>query len=147
MRTYGADSGVSLAAGRRRPEPRRETDSPGPVCLKQLLVAMTLAAEGDWAGAVAALDSRWRVGDGTSPTSTCSGTWATPRCSSGDDAGPAALLRACACPVPGTPVRHAVVYALQRLCFGYLVAGDWAAVRASADEALTLRPRAWASRR
>lgn len=32
----------------------------------------------------------------------------------------------------------AVVYALQRLCFGYLVAGDWAAVRASAEEALAL---------
>lgn len=32
----------------------------------------------------------------------------------------------------------AVVYALQRLCFGQLVAGDWAAVRASAEEALAL---------
>ena len=32
----------------------------------------------------------------------------------------------------------AVVYALQRLCFGHLVAGDWAAVRSSAEEALAL---------
>jgi DNA-binding CsgD family transcriptional regulator len=32
----------------------------------------------------------------------------------------------------------AVVYTLPRLCFGYLVAGDWAAVRSSAEEALAL---------
>jgi DNA-binding CsgD family transcriptional regulator len=32
----------------------------------------------------------------------------------------------------------AVVNALQRLCFGHLVAGDWAAVRSSAEEALAL---------
>ncbi len=32
----------------------------------------------------------------------------------------------------------AVVYALQRLCFGHLVAGDWSAVRSCADEALGL---------
>ena len=32
----------------------------------------------------------------------------------------------------------AVVYALQRLCFGHLVAGDLAAVRSSAEEALAL---------
>jgi DNA-binding CsgD family transcriptional regulator len=32
----------------------------------------------------------------------------------------------------------AVIYALQRLCFGHLVAGDWAAVRSCADEALVL---------
>ena len=32
----------------------------------------------------------------------------------------------------------AVVYALQRLCFGHLVAGDWSAVRSCADEALAL---------
>ena len=31
-----------------------------------------------------------------------------------------------------------VIYALQRLCFGHLVAGDWAAVRSSAEEALAL---------
>ena len=31
-----------------------------------------------------------------------------------------------------------VVYALQRLCFGYLVAGDWTGVRSSADEGLAL---------
>jgi DNA-binding CsgD family transcriptional regulator len=31
-----------------------------------------------------------------------------------------------------------VVYALQRLCFGHLVTGNWATVRSSAEEALTL---------
>ena len=31
-----------------------------------------------------------------------------------------------------------VIYTLQRLCFGHLAAGDWAAVRSSADESLAL---------
>ena len=32
----------------------------------------------------------------------------------------------------------AVVYALQRLCFSHLLAGEWSDVRASAEEALAL---------
>lgn len=55
MATYGADGGATLAAGDIGTEVT-ETDSARTVCLKQMLVAMTRAAEGDWAAAVAALD-------------------------------------------------------------------------------------------
>ena len=79
MATYGADGGVTLAPGDIDTEVS-ETDSARTTCLKQMLVAMNRAAEGDWTAAVAALDLALATAR-RSPTSTCSATWATPPCS------------------------------------------------------------------
>ncbi len=56
MRTYGADSGATLQADDIDVEVAATDDPPRTVCLKQMLVAMTRAGSGDWAGAVTALD-------------------------------------------------------------------------------------------
>ena len=62
MRTYGADSGATLQPGDILVEPSAG-DTPRTRCLKQMLVAMTLAPRSDWAGAVAALDSALASGE------------------------------------------------------------------------------------
>ena len=75
-------------------------DTPRTVCLKQMLVAMTRAASGDWAGAVTALDAalaarrrRRRPRRARQPRQR--------RPAAGRRRGPAALLRPGALPGPG----------------------------------------------
>lgn len=55
MATYGADGGAALAPGSIDTQVTG-ADAARTVCLKQMLAAMTQAAQGDWVEAVAALD-------------------------------------------------------------------------------------------
>ena len=102
-----------------------------------MLAAMTLAAEGDWAAAVAGPGRRLRVGEEVDDRDVL---WnlGNAALQLGDDDGAAALLLAC--PVAGSRGRrgHGGRLRLQRLCFGHFLAGDCVAVRSSAEEALAL---------
>ena len=110
-----------------------------------MLVAMTLSAEGDWAAAVAALDPALASGEELDDLDVL-GNLGNAALQLGDDEAQQrfytlALSRARE-PVPSM----AVVYALQRLCFGHLVAGDW--VRsAPVPRKHSRSAQAWASAR
>ena len=103
-----------------------------------MLVAMTHVADGDWSAAVEALDlalAHRRAGG--RPRRAVEPRQRRP--AAGRRRRPAALLRA----TRSSRAREAgavtaVVYCLQRLCFGHFLAGDLVAVRSSAEEALAL---------
>ena len=136
MGTYGADGGARLAPGDIDTEVT-ETDSARTVCLKHMLVAMTRADEGDWAGAVAALDLALGAGEELTDLDVL-GNLGNAALQLGDEQAQQHFYTVALSRSREAGAAMAVVYALQRLCFGYLVAGDWAAVRASAEEALAL---------
>lgn len=135
MRTYAVDSGAALPSGDIFVEPSAG-DTPRTSCLKQMLLAMTLTTEEDWSGAVAALDSALASGEEVDDIAVL-GNLGNAALQLGDDAAQQfytlALSRA-----RDRGAVTSVVYALQRLCFGHLVAGDLAAVRNNAEEALAL---------
>ncbi len=136
MATYGADGGATLTLGDIDLEVT-ETDSARTVCLKQMLLAMTRAAEGDWASAVAALDVALATGEELTDLDVL-GNLGNAALQLGDDVAQQRFYTLALSRAREAGAAMAVIYALQRLCFGYLVAGDWAAVRASAEEALAL---------
>ncbi len=136
MGTYGADGGITLPPGDIDTEVV-ETDSVRSVCLKQMLVAMDLAAAGDWASAVAALDLALATGEELTDLDVL-GNLGNAALQLGDERAQQRFYTLALSRAREAGAAMAVVYALQRLCFGYLVAGDWAAVRASAEEALAL---------
>jgi DNA-binding CsgD family transcriptional regulator len=152
MRTFGADSGTPLpdvelltAAA--------EGDSPRTVCLKHLLTAMTQVSEGDWSAAVAALDLALAVGEQVDDRDVL---WnlGNAALQLGDDAAQQHFYGYALSRAREAGAVTAVVYCLQRLCFGHFLAGDHVAVRSSAEEAIALAvsisqpamgalPRAW----
>ena len=136
MRTYGADSGSSVEAGDIDVEVN-DRDTPRTVCLKQMLVAMTLAARGDWAEAVTALDVAVAHGDAVDDVDVL-GNLGNAALQLGDDDAQQHFYALALSRAREAGAVMVVIYALQRLCFGHLVAGDWAAVRSCAVEALEL---------
>jgi DNA-binding CsgD family transcriptional regulator len=98
---------------------------------------MTAAAEGHWADAVAALDEAlatgedvddrdvlWNLGNGALQL--------------GDDAAQLRFYGYALSRAREAGAVTAVIYALQRLCFGHFVAGDHVALRSGAEEARSL---------
>ena len=136
MATFGADGGAALDVGDSDIEVT-EADSARTVCLKQMLAAMTRAAEGDWAEAVAALAVALRAGTEVTDLDVL-GNLGNAALQLGDEQAQQHFYCLALSRARETGAVMTVVYALQRLCFGYLVAGDWAAVRSSAEEALAL---------
>jgi len=136
MRTYGADSGSSLRAGDIDVEVT-SGDTPRTACLKQMLVAMTLAARGDWAEAVTALAVAIAHGDSVDDVDVL-GNLGNAALQLGDDDAQHHFYALALSRAREAGAVMVVIYALQRLCFGHLVAGDWAAVRSCAVEALEL---------
>lgn len=136
MVTYGADSGVTADvadfAGETLPD-----DTPRSVCLAQMLLAMTRAATSDWAGAVAALEPALQAGALVHDLDVL-GNLGNAALQLGDDDAQQRYYSVALSRARGAGAVMAVVYALQRLCFGHLVAGDLAAVRSCAEEALSL---------
>ena len=133
--TYGADSGATLGTTARLTS--LEDGSPRTVCLTQMLLAMTRAAETDWSGAVAALDVAVRAGDEVSDLDVL-GNLGNSALQLGDDAAQQHFYALGLSRAREAGAVMGVVYALQRLCFGHLVAGEWSAVRSCAGEALAL---------
>ncbi len=136
MGTYGADGGAALSPGDIDTDVS-DADSARTVCLKQMLVAMTRAAAGDWTSAVAALDVALAAGEEVTDLDVL-GNLGNAALQLGDERAQQRFYTVALSRAREAGAAMAVVYALQRLCFGYLVAGDWAAVRASAEEALAL---------
>ena len=102
-----------------------------------MFVAMSWAGQGQWSPAVTALDGALRTAEDVTDLDVL-GNLGNAALQLGDDHAQQrcyTLALSRAREVGGVMT---VVYALQRLCFGHLVAGDWAAVRSSAEEALAL---------
>jgi DNA-binding CsgD family transcriptional regulator/tetratricopeptide (TPR) repeat protein len=136
MRTYGADSGtplpsvellVTAAAG----------DSPRTLCLRHLLVAMTQVADGDWAAACEALDRAVAIGDQVDDRDVLWNLANAALQLGADDAQQHFYANALSRAREAGAVT-AIVYCLQRLCFGQFLAGDHVAVRSSAEEAVAI---------
>ena len=102
-----------------------------------MLLAMTRVAGTDWSGAVAALDVALRAGDAVADLDVL-GNLGNSALQLGDDAAQQHFYALGLSRAREAGAVMGVVYALQRLCFGHLVAGDWSAVRSCADEALAL---------
>jgi DNA-binding CsgD family transcriptional regulator len=133
LRTYGADSGSRLPAA----DTVTADDGTRTRCLKQMLIAMTLTAERDWSGAVAALDLACAIGDEVDDREVL---WnlGNAALQLGDDAAQLHFYTLALSRARDAGAVTAVVYALQRLCFSHFLAGDLVAVRTDAEEALSL---------
>jgi DNA-binding CsgD family transcriptional regulator/tetratricopeptide (TPR) repeat protein len=136
LRTYGADSGARLPSDDLLLDTSPD-DTPRTRCLRQLLQAMTLTADGDWSRAVAALDVALRTGHEVDDPYVLENLGNAALQLGDDDAQQHFYTRALSLARDRGDVT-AVVYALQRLCFGHLLAGDFAAVRRCAEEARSL---------
>ena len=136
MGTYGADGGARLAAGDIVVEVA-EDDPPRTVCLKQMLVAMTLAGEDDWTGAIGPLDLALASGHTVTDLDVL-GNLGNAALQLGDDVAQQRYYALALSRAREAGAAMAVVYALHRLCFGHLVAGDWVALRSCAVEARSL---------
>ncbi len=136
MRTFGADSGTPLSATDALVAPD-EGDPPRTRCLRHMLVAMTKVAEGDWAGAAEALDLGLEVGEEVDDRDVL---WnlANAALQLGADQAQQHFYGYALSRAREAGAVTAIVYCLQRLCFGYYLAGDLVAVRNSAEEALAL---------
>jgi len=136
MRNYGADSGATF-------EPHAistdctPADAPRTRCLKQLLVAMTSAGRGDWASAVATLQDAVATGQDVVDLDVW-GNVGNAALNLGDDEAPRRFYTMMLTRAREAGAGMSVVYALQRLAFSQLLAGQWTDLRASADEALAL---------
>ena len=151
LQTYGADSGSRLDLGRVH-APTSE-DLPRTRCLGWLFAAMTSAARHDWAGAVVSLDAARGSGDLVEDPDVLANL-ANAALQLGDDEAPRHYYGLVLSRARESGAVMSVLYALHRLCFSQLLAGDWVGVRTSADEAqalaesigqraLTAPPLAW----
>jgi DNA-binding CsgD family transcriptional regulator len=136
MRTYGADSGTRLPADD-LVVTAVAGDSPRTLCLKQMLTAMTQTAEGNWSAAVAALDGALLTGEEVDDRDVL---WNVGNAALqlGDDEGQQRFYSYALSRAREDGAATAVVYTLQRMCFGQFLAGNHAVVRSSAEEALAL---------
>jgi DNA-binding CsgD family transcriptional regulator len=136
MRTFGADSGTPLPVTAALVVPTAD-DPPRTLCLRHMLVAMTQVADGDWSSAVAALDRALEIGERVDDRDVL---WnlANAALQLGDDQAQQRFYGYALSRAREAGAVTAVVYCLQRLCFGSYLAGDLVAVRSSAEEALAL---------
>ncbi len=152
MRTYGADSGARLSSDE-VPVEVGPGDVPRTVCLKHLLDSMTRASDDDLAGAVAALDEALAVGEDVDERDVL---WnlGNAALQLGDDAGQRRFYGLALARAREAGAVTAVVYALERQCFGHYLSGELGRLRSDADEArslassigqvgLTALPTAW----
>ena len=136
MRTFGADSGTPLPVTDALVVPVAG-DPPRTLCLRHLLVAMTQVAEGDWSAATAALDRALELGERVDDRDVL---WnlANAALQLGADRAQQRFYGYALSRAREAGAVTAVVYCLQRLCFGQYLAGDLVAVRSSAEEAISL---------
>jgi DNA-binding CsgD family transcriptional regulator len=136
IRTFGADSGTPL----RSDDLLAATDTDASArtrCLRQVLVAMTLAADADWAAAVGALDLALAIGEDVDDRDLL---WNLGNASLqlGDDHSQHRFYSYALSRAREAGAATAVTYCLQRLCFGHWTSGDHVALRVSAEEAVAL---------
>ena len=136
LRSHGIDSGATLTPGTlsTRLEP---ADPPRVQCLKLLLETTDRDAAHDWPGAIATL--RTALGSGMAAEDR--DVWANlgnMALHLGDDAAHRSFFTHLLAAARTDGAVMEVLYALHRLCFSQYAAGDWSAVRRSADEAVSL---------
>ena len=136
MRTFGADSGTPLPVTDALAVPA-PGDPPRTLCLRHMLIAMTQVAEGNWFAATAALECALELGDQVDDRDVL---WnlANAALQLGDDRAQQHFYGYALARAREAGAVTAVVYCLQRLCFGQYLAGDLVAVRNSAEEAIAL---------
>jgi DNA-binding CsgD family transcriptional regulator/tetratricopeptide (TPR) repeat protein len=136
MRTFGADSGTPLPVTDALVVPVAG-DPPRTLCLRHMLVAMTRVAEGDWHAATAALDRALELGERVDDRDVL---WnlGNAALQLGADRAQQHFYGYALARAREAGAVTAVVYCLQRLCFGQYLAGDLVAVRNSAEEAISL---------
>ncbi|HYP44205.1 MAG TPA: AAA family ATPase [Propionibacteriaceae bacterium] len=136
LRSHGIDSGASLPPGTL--SPHVEPDDPPRVrSLKLLLEATDLEAARDWGGAIATLRTALSNGMAAEDRD----VWANlgnMALHLGDDAAHRSFFTHMLAAARTDGAVMEVLYALHRLCFSQYAAGDWSAVRRSADEAVSL---------
>ena len=102
-----------------------------------MLVAMTQVADGNWSAAAEALDLALAIGDQVDDRDVL---WnlGNAALQLGDDDAQQHFYSNALSRAREAGAVTAVVYCLQRLCFGHFLAGDHVAVRSSAEEAVAL---------
>ena len=136
LHSHGIDSGTRLAPGTLTTRVEHN-DPPRVRGLKLLLTATDCEAAEDWSGAIDALRTALDAGTDAENRD----VWANlgnMALHVGDDAAHRSFFThmLTAARTDGAVIE--VLYALHRLCFSQYAAGDWAAVRRSAEEALSL---------
>jgi DNA-binding CsgD family transcriptional regulator len=136
LRSHGIDSGATLAPGTLSTGAEPE-DPPRVRCLKLLLETTDREAGQDWGGAIAALRTALNSGMAAEDRD----VWANlgnMALHLGDDAAHRTFFTHMLAAARTDGAVMEVLYALHRLCFSQYAAGDWSAVRRSADEAVSL---------
>ncbi|CAN7350563.1 helix-turn-helix transcriptional regulator [Arthrobacter sp. LjRoot14] len=152
LRAYQADSGTAFPADGLSLEPAAG-DTPRTRCLKDMFAAMNLSVEGRWGEAIEAFD---RAAGSSADVDDREVLWNLGNAALhlGDDEAQLHFYSGALSRAREAGAGTAVAYALQRLCFSHFLAGDAAAVRSSAEEAMalvlsigqpsmTLLPTAW----
>lgn len=136
LRAYGADSGatadptdITTRLGLNGP-PRMQA-------LTQLLRSMTLAADGQWIPAIAALSQGMQTATDELDSDVLSNL-GNAALHLGDDEAHERYFTAMLAQARQTGAGFLVMYGLHRLAFSQLLRGQWHAVRASAEEGLSL---------
>ena len=136
LRSHGIDSGAALPPGTL--STRVEPDDPPRVrCLKLLLETTIRDAVHDWEGAIIALRAALSSGLAADDRD----VWANlgnMALHLGDDAAHRSSFSHMLAAARTDGAVMEVLYALHRLCFSQYAAGEWSAVRRSADEAVSL---------
>jgi DNA-binding CsgD family transcriptional regulator len=137
-RTYGGDSGVALPsevlAHLLTPT---DADTARTVCLRLLLETLTASADGDWARATTTLERALEAGRRVEDLDVM-GNLGNTALNLGHDDGARHFYSAMVSSARELGAGMVVIYGLERLAFARLPAAQWAGVRSSADEALTL---------
>jgi DNA-binding CsgD family transcriptional regulator len=136
LKVYGADSGVCVPPGLIDIGPA-DHDPPRIVALKHLLHSMTLAADGQWQQAVAALRLGLDIGPGVLDPDLL-GNLGNAALQLGEDNAHLRYFTAMLAQAREAGAVMLVLYALQRLPFTQLLGGHWAAAHSTASEALAL---------
>ena len=136
MRTYGADSGTPLRSDDLL-DATAGDDSARTRCLRQMLLAMTRVAESRWSEAVEALDQALTIGEDVDDRDVL---WnlGNAGLQLGDDRRQQQFYSYALSRAREAGAVTAVIYCLQRICFGHHATGDLVALRVSAEEALAL---------
>lgn len=136
MRTFGADSGTRLHADDLLSATAADT-SVRTRCLREMLVATTRVAEAGAVGAVEASGLAFELGEGVDDRDVL---WNLGNIALqlGDDARQLQFYSFALSRAREAGAATAVVYCLQRLCFGHWATGDHVALRISAEEAVSL---------
>ena len=136
-RTYGGDSGATLDNVQAHLLTATVSDTPRTRCLQLLLGTLTASADGDWAQAVATLERALKIGRHVDDLDVL-GNLGNAALNLGDDEAAHYFYATMMSSARESGAGMAVIYGLERFAFPQLVAGRWAALRSSVDEALTL---------